>query len=181
MVVKESSRRKRDATPMTMEQRAEQRMRETIVAYRGLVARAAAGEQLPDDAMEQAAELLDALGLPPLTWARDVQAQQQFNSALADESRLGEAEPGNAARLQTIAARLKAIEDEAKTLRVEQHDLATLQPSRRVNAFRRQHELTANHPHVLDGIEQAVRFRLKAKHHPQAAAPAADALAGWSS
>jgi hypothetical protein len=177
MAVKD--RKTKAAAPLTMEQVAERKMRECITAYRGLVARAAAGEQLPDDAMEQAAALLDGMGLPPLTWARDVQAQQQFNSALEIEARLTKAEPGNVARLQVIAARLKAIEAEVTELRAEQFDLGTLQTDKRIDALRRQNELTANHPHVFDDLEQAVVFRLKARH-PRPATPQAEPLTGWS-
>jgi hypothetical protein len=185
MVVKEQKRKTKAADPLTMDEIQERKTRERITAYRALVTRAAAGEQLSDDDLTTASDLLDGLGLPPFAWARDVAGQKAYAAATAEDAGLTAAEPVNADRLKAIDARLKAMDAELKTLREEQHDLAHVQVMRRVAIDRRLNELLVNHPHVFDDLEQAVALRLKAKNTPPPTPPqeppqAADPLVGWS-
>lgn len=183
MTVKE--RKPKSTTPApTVEQIQERKTRERLTSYRALVARAASGEQLPEADLEEAADLLDRLGLPSYTFRRDVAAQQSFAAATADDARLTAAEPGNADRLKAIDARLKAIDEELKTLRVERYDIAQTQQLQRVALDRRMTELVFNHPQVFADLEQAVAARLKVKNTPPptpSAQPAtsADPRIGW--
>ena len=180
MVVKD--RKRKTSEPLSMEQLQERNTRERLTAYRDLVARAAAGEQLRDDDLGTASDLLDALGLPPYAWARDVQAKRDDNTAVEQEARLRAAEPDRRARERDAAERVKALEDELKTMRQRLHEAATAEPMRLMGVMRQRNELRANHPHVLCDIGQAVVFRLQAKRKtmtPATTTGSSDAE-GWS-
>lgn len=173
---------KKAGPPPTMEEVQERKTRERLTAYRDLVARAAAGEQLRDDDMSTASDLLDGLGLPPYAWIRDVQAKRDDDAAAEQEAGLRAAEPDRLARERDAAERLKALEDELKTVRQRLHQAATVEPMRLMNVQRVRNELRANHPHVLCDIEQAVAFRLQAKRKatPPATTPGSSDADGWS-
>jgi hypothetical protein len=159
-------RRRGKAEHLTMEQVAERRMSDAMAAYRALVARAAKGEQLDVDTLEEACELLEVMGLPPLCWARDLKAHQDMAAAVARDRQLTDGEPARAERIQVITKRLEALEQEAKQLRGEHHELATVQQMRQIDAMRRQAELTHDHGHLFGELAEAVAYRLQAKHKP---------------
>lgn len=182
MVVKD--RKRKTSEPLTMEQVQERKTRERITAYRELVARAAAGEQLPDDDLTTASDLLDALGLPPYAWARDVAGKREDDAVALDEARYREAEPARQQREADLGAKVAALESELKTLRQELRNVTTGEPMRLMNVLRRRNELRANHPHVLGDLEQAVGFRLQAKRKgmptPPTPTPTGSVYDGWS-
>jgi hypothetical protein len=165
--------------PPTMAEVQERKTRERLTAYRHLVARAAAGEQLRDEDMGTASNLLDDLGLPPYAWARDVQAKRDDDAAAEQETGFRAAEPDRLARERDAAERVKALEDELKTMRQRLHQAATAEPMRLMNVLRQRNELRANHPHVLADLEQAVAFRLQAKRKTMTPAGSSPAD-GWS-
>jgi hypothetical protein len=146
-----------------MEQVQERKTRERITAYRDLVTRAAAGEQLRDDDLTTASDLLDALGLPPYAWARDVAGKREDDAAAVDEARHRDAEPARMEREKDLGAKVAALEAELKALREQLQDAARREPMRLLTVLRRRNELRANHPHVLGDLEQAVAFRLQEK------------------
>ncbi len=174
-------RKKSSRKPLTMEEIQEQKTRERITAYRELVTRAASGEQLGDADMTTASDLLDALGLPPYTWARDVQAKRDDDAAALDESRYRDAEPDRQEREAELSSKVEAMEAELLTLRQELRNVATGEPMTLVNVLRRRNELRANHPHVLGDVEQAVAFRLQATRRAVPPLVASgSAQEGWS-
>jgi len=177
-------RKRKTSEPLTMEQVQERKTRERITAYRDLVTRAAAGEQLPDADLTEASDLLDALGLPTYAWARDVAAKQEDDAAAVDEARYRDAEPARQQREADLGAKVAALEAELKTLREQLQDAARREPMRLLNVLRRRNELRANHPHVLGDVEQAVAFRLQAKRKasptPPTPTPTGSVHDGWS-
>lgn len=177
MVVKE---RQSKSQPLTMEQLQEKKLRERLVTYRDLVKRAAAGERLPDDDMATAADILDALRLPPYSWARDVQAQRDDDAAAERESQLRAAGPEREARERDLTERVTTMERELNRLRLELRSVATGEPMRLVTVMQRRNELRVNHPHLLGDIEQAVVFRLQATRKAAKPAVSAGDADGWS-
>ena len=181
MVVKD--RKRKTSEPLTMEQIQERKTRERITAYRDLVTRAAARQQRDDD-LTTASDLLDALGLPPYAWARDVAGKREDAAAAVDEARYREAEPARMEREQELGAKVSALDAELKALREQLQDAARREPMRLLNVLRRRNELRANHPHVLGDVEQAVAFRLQAKRKgmptPTTPTPTGSVHDGWS-
>jgi hypothetical protein len=168
---------------LTPEQMAQRKMAGAIAGYRELVAQAAQGQELSQQDLERASELLEMMHLPPLAWERDVRAHRQMTAAQAREHELADRFPGNAERTQQITARLLEIEQEARQLRAEHHELAVYQVRQHTDSCRRQRELTHAHPHLFEELPTAVQFRRQAKHSPPAPAMlevGADADVGWS-
>jgi hypothetical protein len=160
-------RRKAPAEPMTFEQIAERKLTEKLTAYRGLVARAASGEQLPEADLEAAVELLAFLGLPDYSWRRDVAAKADHDAVAKAEAEVRSQRPANDKRLAEIRDRLKAMESEVNALRHEQNLLGSVSDHLLAGYMTRQQELEANHPHVLSPLEAAVRFRLEQQQRRQ--------------
>jgi hypothetical protein len=163
-----------------MEEVFERKVRDSLVAYRELVARAASGEQLSDADMGEAADLRDRLGLPPYAWARDVAAKQADHAAAEHEARHRAGEPERQARSEELSAKVKAIEADLNRMRLELRTLAVTEPMRLAGIMQQRNELKANHPHVLCDVEQAVEFRLQAKRKTIAPSGPSD-VNGWSS
>jgi hypothetical protein len=180
MVVKE---RKPKAAPPTMEEIQERKTRERITAYRELVARAASGDRLNDADMEQASELLEALGLPPFAWARDVEGRREHDAVAAEELRLRDAEPARRAREAELNERITTLEAELKTLTLEQRNVVLGDQGRVLNVMRRLNELRMLHPHVLADIEQAVSWRMeqRLKAMTPTTPPGSSDVEGWGS
>jgi len=153
--------------PPTFEQIAERKLTEKLTAYRGLVTRAASGEQLPEIDLEAAVELLAFLGLPEYSWRRDIQAKIDHDAVVKAQAEVRAQRPANEKRLAEIAERLKAVESELASLREERHRLGSVSDHLLAGYMTRLGELEANHPHVLTPMEDAVRFRLEQQRKRQ--------------
>lgn len=163
-------KRKRDADcKLTIEQITQRRMQERIEHYRALVAKAASGQELSQAELEQGADLLELLGLPSYTLARDVQGYQQHQAAVRAEAEARAKRPAADERLMEIRDRMKILEAELTALRAEQHQLGSSADNLLVHYMATQHQLRAEHPHLLEPIESAVAWRLEqqAKHAKQ--------------
>jgi len=161
MTTDTKTRRKASAEPLTLEQIAERKMRDRLTAYRELVTRAAAGEQLPEADLDTAVDLLDALGLPHYALRRDIQAQTEYDAASKAQDEARARRPANEKRLLEIAERLKTLDAEVVALKSERHALGVMADHTLGAYMTRRHELEAGHPHVLLSLEDAVRFRLE--------------------
>lgn len=167
MTTEVKTKRKASAEPLTFEQIAERKMRERLTAYRALVARAASGEQLPEDDMVTALELLEALGLPEFSFRRDIVAQADFVAASKAEAEARAQRPANEKRLAEVTERLKALEDEVAALKTERHRLGASADNMLLSYMIRRRELEANHPHVIAPLDDAIRFRMEQQQKRQ--------------
>lgn len=161
MTTDTKTRRKATAEPVTLEQIAKRKMRDRLTAYRELVTRAAAGEQLPEVDLDKAVDLLDSLGLPHYALQRDIQARTEFDAASKAQDEARARRPANDKRLLEIAERLKTLDAELTALKSERHALGVVADNSLAAVMARRHELEAGHPHVLLPLEDAVRFRLE--------------------
>jgi hypothetical protein len=162
--------------PPTMAEVQERKTLERLTAYRNLVARAAAGEQLRDEDMGTASNLLDDLGLPPYAWARDVQAKRDDDAAAEQETGFRAAEPDRLARERDAAERVKALEEELKAMRQRLHQAATVEPMRLMNVLRVRNELRVNHPQMFADLVEAARLRIRERDKGR---PAPAEPTGW--
>lgn len=153
--------RKAEPDSLTFEQIAERKLRDKLTAYRELVARAAAGEQLPEADLEAATELLSFLGLPSYSWARDCKAKGEYDAAVKAEAEARANRPAQEARLKAVMERLKALEKEVAELNAERHRLGPVTDNLLVFYGQRRRELETESPHVLAAMDDAVRFRLE--------------------
>jgi len=174
-------RRRKPVDQLSPEQLAQRRMAEAITTYRELVAKAADGQQLTQHNLEDAAELLEMLRLPPLAWERDQQAHREMQAAQAREQELLAKFPANSERLQQIDQRLKQMDQERSALLVEHNELAVISVRQHTEACRRQGELRHTHPHLFDELAAAVKFRRQARQaQPELLEQRADPDVGWS-
>jgi len=144
---------------------ADREIREHLDTYRGLVRRAAGGEQLSALDADLAAAALREIGLPAMAWQRDVDAVRQFDQFGTEEQQLAATEKADGERCHAITAEIKTLEQQIATLRAE-HSQLSGRPLRRVAALQRQAELRSVHPQALADIDTAVRLRRKALENP---------------
>ena len=149
--------------PLSMQDRMDAKLREQLSEYRKHVARAAAGKKMEPHQLAAVANILEAIGLPGRAWERDVAAVQQNDRLRESEQQLTEAEAGNAKRAHELLTRIKETEKLLAELRGEHHQLVEVAPVQKIVIIRRQNELRALHPHVLDSLEAAIAFRRKQK------------------
>jgi hypothetical protein len=175
-------RRRQRPEQLTPEQVAQRKMAGAITTYRDLVGRAAQGQELSQHDLEQAAELLEVMHLPPLCWDRDLRAHREMAAAQKHEQALADQFPGNAERCRQITERLRHIENELRQLRAEHHELAVFRVQQHTDSCRRQRELQHAHPHLFEELPKAVQFRRQARHSPPPAdlELGADPDVGWS-
>jgi len=169
--------------PATFAEIAARKMSETIEQYRGFVQRAASGEQLKMDDLDQVLEALAYLRLPEYAFERDVHAQRDYAAAAKGIADANARRPAIVARLGAVVARSKEIEAELKALRSEQHTLATVEPMTRVDNGRRLNELELGHPHLFLDVADAARMRQEAKDKATGGKPApasSEPVTTWS-
>ena len=172
-----AKRKRGKAEQLTMEQRAERRMQEALEAYRAIVCRAANGAELDNAALDQAAELLEQLGLPSYCLDRDTKAQQDYDATSLAEIKSKAMLPEADQRAAVTSKRIQELEQELKQLRLQLHQDVQSMPRRVAEYGRHRHELAAFHPHLFLEVADAARLRLQArdKAKPMPAEPL-----GWS-
>jgi hypothetical protein len=168
---------KAKATPVTFDDIARDKMRETIIEYRGLVARAANDERLTADELARVLDLLTYLGLPDFAWDRDIAAKRDHDNNAAREAEARKRMPEAEARAAKSTERIKALEEELRKVREQHYRDVDVLPRTLIGYGQRLNELAALNPHVFANIDDAVRLRIDAKNksRPMPAEPL-----GWS-
>ena len=170
-------RKRSKAEHLTMEQVTERRMQEVLEQYRAIVAKAANGEQLDVREMEQAAELLERMGLPSWCLDRDVRAKRDYDAASLAVQHARAQLPDAEARGAAAAKRIKELEQELLTLRQQHHSDMRKLPGKITHNGQRCGELRTFHPHMFADLVEAARLRIleRDKGRPLPAEPT-----GWS-
>jgi len=168
---------KNNAKPATFDDIARDKMRTTITEYRGLVARAANDEQLTGDELARVLDLLTYMGLPDFAWERDIKAQRDYSNNAASEAATRAKMPEAEARAAKSGERIKALEEELRTLRQQQYTDVESLPRTLVGYGQRLNELAALNPHLFAKIDEAVRMRIDDKNKTR---PMPPEPFGWS-
>lgn len=168
---------KAKAAPVTFDDIARAKMRETISEYRGLVARAANDERLTADELARVLDLLTYMALPDFAWERDIKAHREHTDNAAREAEGHKMMPEAQARATATAERIKALEEELRKLKEQHYRDVEVLPRRLIDYGQRKNELAALNPHLFVNIDDAVRLRIDAKNksRPMPAEPL-----GWS-
>lgn len=161
--------------PMTLEQAAAAKMRETLQQYRERVVEAADGMPFFASQLEVVDALLTELGLPRFAWERDADALKRHRQLTADATALEAARQDDADEAAVISAELKALERRMAQARGRLHELTTVRPQTIVALHQRLHELEANHPHTLSDIDKAVALKMAAQQRKAVQTP----KTGW--
>jgi thioesterase domain-containing protein len=142
----------------TFEEIAERKYRQTLEEYRGLVERAAGGEQLRADDLDRAVELLALLRMPELAWAQHVAAVRDYRQAVARVAELEQRQRDAVAEAEQLVRDIEALED---TLREKRNRVQLLSGTYRyvTEAYRRQNELEQLYPDVVLSLDNAVAAR----------------------
>jgi len=148
------------AVPITFAEINARKVRERIEAYRGIVGRHAAGEMLTVEAMEQAAELLDQLGLPQYAFTRDAEAMQRAKATGSKLQAALDGQPANAARAADLTVEIETLRKKLEMLR-EEHRRASAGASKGTAYDQTLRQLAHDHPHVLADLDTAVRLRIE--------------------
>lgn len=148
------------ALPVTFEEINRRKVRERIAAYREIVGQRANGENLTVADMERAAELLDQLGLPGYTFARDVEAVQRFKLVRGKYDAAIEAAPAHKQRAEELVGEIDAARKKLEALR-EEHRVATVKGNKGTAYLHSAAQMQTEHPHVLGDLDEAVRLRIE--------------------
>jgi hypothetical protein len=145
--------------PVSFDEIARKRISERIEAYRALVQRYAAGEQMAEADLNQAAELMEQLGLPQYAFNRDAEAIQRHARTHAKWAAAIENEPASRERSRVLAGEIADTEKKLRALREEAHRVngAAGKSSSYSNTLA---QLAADHPQVIADIDTAVRVRI---------------------
>lgn len=178
--------RKEPEPVLTFEQLAERKIGERIAAYRDYVRRAAGGEELPAEELEQVLETLAYLNLPEIAWRRDIAAYTTYSAAAAESVRLRKQRPANEAKAAELTERIKQLREEVRQAESELYNCTRVVDSAQVGADRLINEHHVTHPHLFLDLADAVRLRLEARGKSRKAVPATGDTAnipgtGWSS
>jgi hypothetical protein len=168
---------KAKAAPVTFDDIARDKMRETISEYRGLVARAANDERLTSDELARVLDLLTYMALPDFAFDRDIKAQREHTDSAAREAEGRKMMPEAEARAKATTERIKSLEDELRKLMEQRYRDVDVLPRKLIAYGQRKNELATLNPHLFLNIDDAVRLRIDAKNksRPMPAEPI-----GWS-
>lgn len=149
--------------PMSLEEAAAAKMRETLQQYRDRVVEAADGKAFYAAQLEIVDTLLSELGLPRYAWQRDVDALKHHRQLMADVTALEATRQDDADEAAVLNAEIKALECRRNQARGRLHELTTVRPQTIAAVYQRLHELEANHPHTLGDIGKAVEIKMAAQ------------------
>ena len=150
------------AAPPTFGEIARKKLRKRLTEYRGLVERAVAGEQLTEEDMVTAYDILTSVGLAPYAFERDVQGVREHARNLARWEEYSAAEPAMRARGKQLAEEIATLTKRLNELKAEAHRIDTTASLKATGALQRVNELKTLHPHVLLPMDSAVEVRAKA-------------------
>jgi hypothetical protein len=138
------------------------RIRGDVSAYREIVTRAAAGEQLSEAEILSAYETLQRLGFPPGQLEQDLAAVREHTKNKTRWSEHVAREPEERARLLEVEKELEQLKQRTNELRAQAHRLSFGSSMKAAGALQRCNELTVTYAHVLSDLEQAVEARARA-------------------
>lgn len=138
------------------------RIRDDVTAYREIVTRAAAGEQLSEVEILSAYETLQRLGFPPGQLEQDLAAVREHTKNKTRWSEYVAREPEERARLLEVEKELEQLKQRTNELRAQAHRLSFGSSMKAAGALQRCNELTVTYAHVLSDLEQAVEARARA-------------------
>lgn len=134
-----------------------------VTSYRALVARAAAGEQLPETAILAAYETLARLGFKPGQLEQDLAAVREHAKNKTKWAEYVAKEPEARARQREVDKELEELKQRVNALRAEAHRLSYSVGMKAVGYLQRCTRLQVEHAHVLsDNLDQAVELRAAA-------------------
>lgn len=148
------------AAPVTFDEINRRKVRERIEAYREIVGKHAMGGTLTVSDMEQAAELLEQLGLPQYTFDRDVDAVRRFKVTRDKHDAAADAAPEYRERAEKLAAEIKAMEGRLQAMR-EEYRLASNRIGKASAYITSMAQMQHDHPQVLADLDTAVRIRIE--------------------
>jgi hypothetical protein len=161
---------KKKTPPLTYEQIADRKLRDTLEEYRAIVERGAGGEMLPEADLERAVELLTVLRLPELSFKQHVTAAREYAAAVGRQAELEAAGPAERAELvqlnSDVERLLKLIEEKRLRAQALQYGETQL-----INAMRKQNELLTLYPDVVGPLDNAVSRRIAKRQAEAAAVP----------
>lgn len=144
--------------PMTFAEIAHKRLRERIMQYRDLVQRHANGGTLDVAEMEEAADLMEQIGLPQYTFERDADAMRRFTLVQAKVQAAADAAPDHKARAAELAAEIEATRKKLAAMQ-EEHRIAVNKSNKPGTYTHTLNQLASEHPTVLADLDTAVRLR----------------------
>lgn len=148
------------AVPITFDEINRRKVRERVEAYREIVGKHVMGGTLTVSDMEQAAELLEQLGLPQYTFDRNVDAVRRFKVTREKHDAAADAAPGHAERAEKLAAEIKVMEGRLHAMR-EEHRIASNRIGKASAYITSMAQMQHDHPIVLADLETAVRIRIE--------------------
>ena len=148
------------AQPVTFEEINRRKMRERVEAYREIVTRYATGETMTVADMEQAAELLDQLGLPQYAFDRDADAVRRFNATRAKYDTAVEAADPSRQRAEALTVEIDVLRKKLEALREEQRIMGS-RAGKPAAYGQTLSQLKHDHPHVLADLDTATKLRIE--------------------
>jgi len=148
--------------PLTFADIARKRIHQQLTAYRAVVEKAVAGEQLTEGDMASVFDCLEKLQLPTYTFERDVQGSKDHARNAAKAADAEAREPELRERGRQIADEIATLTKRLNELKAESHRISVSGTMKVVGYIQRLNELKALHPHVLLPLEAAVEVRAKA-------------------
>ncbi len=148
--------------PPTFGDIARKKIRQRLTEYRALVERAVAGEQLTEEDMVNAYDILTSVGLAPYAFERDVLGVREHGRQEAKWREYEAAEPDLRIGGKLVAGEIAELTKRLNELKSEAHKIETTAAFKAAGAAQRVNELKSLHPHVLLPLDAAVDVRAKA-------------------
>lgn len=154
---------KQPAPELTLDQVAEQNLRELLGNYREQVEAAADGRQFDASDLAIVEDLLRDLELPTFAWDRDVAALKKHRQLRAQADQLQANRPAEIEEAKTLTAEIPHIERRLAEARAKLNELTNVRTATAVGLDQRLQELKVNHPHILGTVDRAVELKLTAR------------------
>ena len=154
---------KQPAPELTLDQVAEQSLRDCLSQYREQVEAAADGRQLDARGLEIVESLLRDLELPTVAWDRDVAALKKHRQLRDQAEQLQANRPAEMEEAKRLQAEIPHIERRLTEARAKLNELTNVRTATGVGLDQRLAELRVNHPHVLGDVDRAVELKLAAR------------------
>lgn len=160
----------------TFAELAEQKTRAHLESYRDAVHRAAAGEAMGTDELEQVIDHLRELRLPEAAWEADIQATRQAVELERQIQAADENRPKQQAEALRCWKEIESTRERLRNLEAQHARLTTTANHLQVGHRQRYNELQHEHPHVLQPMPQALELH---KHRQQKRQRALLPGSGW--
>lgn len=154
---------KQPAPELTLDQVAEQNLRERLADYREQVEAAADGRQFDASELAIVEDLLRDLELPTYAWDRDVAALKKHRQLRAQADELQANRPAEIEEAKRLQAEIPHIERRLNEARAKLNELTNVRTATGVGLEQRLQELRVNHPHVLGSVDRAIELKLTAR------------------